>query len=159
MSHPFTPSNRSVPVTIFRVSRVINFDAYTRQGSNKPYLKCDLCVTFWKYNLIQHMLEYHLDNGKLPPFPSKLRVSSHISHAEEESMGVEFMKTMDYRNRYNLPNTSDITPSHSAEQEQSHRRDFSMDGEPEGRKRTFSVLSQTSTTASRMPPYSKTQCM
>ena len=46
MSDPFIYSNRSVPVTIFRLSRVINFDAYTRQGSNKPYLKCDLCGTF-----------------------------------------------------------------------------------------------------------------
>jgi hypothetical protein len=133
-------------------------------------IECPLCtddpyhpITFWKYNLIQHMLEYHVDNGKLPPFPAKLRVSSHISRAEEESMGVEFMKTMDYRKKYNLPNTSDIAPSHSAEREQSqaHQRNFSMDIEPlaEGRKRTFSVLSQTSTTASRMPPHSKTLCM
>jgi len=106
-------------------------------------------ITFWKYNLIQHMLENHLDDGKLPPFPQKLRVSSHISCAEEESMGVELMKTMDYRSRYNLPNTNDIAPSHSEGNEESH-------GEEEGRKRTFSVLSQTSTTASRMPSYSKT---
>jgi len=96
------------------------------------------------------MLEYHLDNGKLPPFPPKLRVSLHISCAEKESMGVEFMKTMDYRNRYNIPSMSNITPSHSAEQEQSRQGDFSMDNEPEGRKRTFSILSQTSTTASQM---------
>jgi hypothetical protein len=75
-------------------------------------------------------------------------------------MGVELMKTMDYRNRYHLPNTSEIAPSHSAEQEGSHQGDFnSADGEPEGRKRAFSVLSQTSTTASRMPPYSKTTRM
>jgi hypothetical protein len=47
MSDSFTPSNRSVPVTIFKVSRVINFDVYTRrEGSNKPYLKCDLCGSF-----------------------------------------------------------------------------------------------------------------
>ena len=65
---------------------------------------------------------------------------------------------MDYRNRYNLPDTGDIAASHSAEQEQleSHQGYFSMDGEAEGRRRTFSVHSQTSTTASRMPPYSKT---
>ena len=62
-------------------------------------------------------------------------------------MGVELMKTMEYRNRYHLPNTNDIVPSHSAEQE-SHRGDFSIDGEPVERKRAFSVLSQTSTTAS-----------
>jgi hypothetical protein len=46
MSNFFTPSNRSVSVIIFRVSRVIYFDVYTRQESNKPYLKCDLCGTF-----------------------------------------------------------------------------------------------------------------
>ena len=95
------------------------------------------------------MLEYHwhLDNGKLPPFPPELRISSHISRAEEESMGVGFA-------------TSHLHTAHSAEHEQSNREDFSMDGEPEGRKRTFSVLSpsQTSTTASRMLLYSETQC-
>ena len=101
------------------------------------------------------MLEHHLDNGKLPPFPPKLRVSSHISRAEEESMGVELMKTMEFRSAYQLPNTSDIAPSHSALAEEESRG--SVDGEPEGRKRAFSILSQTSTTASRMPPYSKTQ--
>jgi hypothetical protein len=110
-------------------------------------IECPLCtnnpyhpITFWKYNLIQHMLENHLDDGKLPPFPQKLRVSSHISRAEEESMGVELMKMMDYRSRYNLPNTSDIAPSHSEGNEESH-------GEEGRRKWTFSVLSQTSTTA------------
>ena len=46
MSDSFTPSHRSVPVTIFRLSRVINFDVYTRQGSTTSYLKCDLCGTF-----------------------------------------------------------------------------------------------------------------
>jgi hypothetical protein len=99
-------------------------------------------ITFWKYNLIQHMLEYHLNNGKLPPFPPKLQVSSQISHAEEESMGVEFIKqwTIETDTTY-IPNTSNIAPSHSAEQEQSHQGDFSMDGKPEGRKRTFSILS------------------
>lgn len=85
----------------------------------------------------------------------RLRVSSHISRTEEESMGVELMKTMEYRNRYQLPNTSDMAPSHTAEQESNHGDFNSVDGEPEGRKRAFSVLSQTSTTASRMPPYSK----
>jgi len=73
-------------------------------------------------------------------------------------MGVKLMKTMGYRNRYHLPITSEIAPSHSAEyaEHDSHRGNVSMDGEPEGRKRAFSVLSQTSTTASRMPSYSKT---
>lgn len=37
---------RSVPVTLFRISRVISFDEYTRQGSSKLYLKCNLCGTF-----------------------------------------------------------------------------------------------------------------
>ena len=69
-----------------------------------------------------------------------LRVSSHISRAEEESMGIELMKTIEYRTTYHLPNTSDIVPSHST-QLTSRRR--IMDGEPEpveGRKRTFSVI-------------------
>jgi len=99
-------------------------------------------ITFWKYNLIQYMFEYHLENGKLPPFPKKLRVSSHISPAEEESIGVELTKTMDYRSRYHLP--SDITPSCSTEQE-SYRGDFNLDSEPDGRKRAFSALSLNDT--------------
>jgi hypothetical protein len=70
-------------------------------------IECPLCtddpyhpITFWKHNLIQHrdVLEYHVENGKLPPFPQKLRVSSHISRAEKESVGVELMKTTEYRN-------------------------------------------------------------
>ena len=100
------------------------------------------------------MPEYHLDNGKLPPFPPKLRVSSHISCAKEEIMCVEFMKV----EQMQFAKHERLGPSHSVEQQQSHRGDFSMDGEPEGRKRTFSILSQiSSTTASRMPPYLKTE--
>ena len=36
-------------------------------------------------------------------FMRRERKSSHISRAEEESMGVELMKTLEYRNRYHLP--------------------------------------------------------
>jgi len=39
-------AGRSVPVTLFRISRDINFDEYTRQGSSKLYLKSNLCGTF-----------------------------------------------------------------------------------------------------------------
>ena len=46
MSDSFTSSNRSVPVSIFRLSKVVHFDAYTRQGSDKAYLKCNRCGTF-----------------------------------------------------------------------------------------------------------------
>jgi len=46
MSGSFIPSNQSIAVTIFHASRVIDFDVYTRQGSDKPYLKCNLCESF-----------------------------------------------------------------------------------------------------------------
>jgi len=40
-------AGRSVPVTLFRISRDIIFDdEYTRQGSSKLYLKSNLCGTF-----------------------------------------------------------------------------------------------------------------
>ena len=41
---------------------------------------------------VSYMLEHHLDNGGLPPFPPKLRVSSHISRVED---GFELMKTIE----------------------------------------------------------------
>jgi hypothetical protein len=45
MTDVFTPAGRSVPVALFKIFRIINFNEYTREGSNKS-------------------------NGKLPPFPS-----------------------------------------------------------------------------------------
>jgi len=55
--------------------------------TNVP-LNCPLCPkgynqqepTFWKYNLIHHMLDHHLDEDeRLPTFPVELRLSTHIS--------------------------------------------------------------------------------
>ncbi len=47
-------------------------------------------TTFWKYNFISYLQTCHLnDNEALPPFPSELRVTTHIRADEEKKMGVK----------------------------------------------------------------------
>jgi len=66
--------------------------------TNVP-IHCPLCpkgqnnqpLTFWKYNFIPHMAECHLIDDKLPPLPEEFKIATHISRAEEESMGVELI--------------------------------------------------------------------
>jgi hypothetical protein len=50
-------------------------------------------TTFWKYNFISHLQTFHLnDNEALPPFPSELRVTTHI-RVDEKKMGIKQEKT------------------------------------------------------------------
>ena len=47
-------------------------------------------TTFWKYNFISYLQTFHRnDNEALPPFPSELRVTTHIRADEEKKMGVK----------------------------------------------------------------------
>ena len=64
-------------------SKAIEFRS-TSPCTNVP-LNCPLCPagskqqTFWKYNFFQHMSEFHLENGNLPPCPPQLTVETHIT--------------------------------------------------------------------------------
>ena len=114
--------------------------------------------TFWKYNFIPHMAECHLIDNKLPPLPEEFKMATHISRAEEESMGVELIYTERYRKKYGLDNTSDFEhPTGPPEvlEDNVSLDEIQEEETQEGRKRAYSVLSKTSTTASRVPPTAK----
>jgi hypothetical protein len=78
-------------------SKAIEFRS-TSPCTNVP-LNCPLCPagskqqTFWKYNFFQHMLEFHLENGNLPPCPPQLTVETHITKEEEALMDIGTEKT------------------------------------------------------------------
>jgi hypothetical protein len=98
------------------------------------------------------MSEYHLDDeGQLPPFPPKLRVSTHISRLEEERMGVELADTIHYRTTYHLPDSDGLEDPMDVEE------DDRWDPTSGNRKRAASIFSQASTTTSRKPSSPKAQ--
>ena len=101
--------------------------------------------TFWKYNLAHHMLEFHIENGQLPPFPQELRLITHISSDEGVRMGVTPEQTRAFWRKYNIPN------SNALELMTGDEESLPLDSEDQSdqRKHAFSVISQTSTTASK----------
>ncbi|KAF8165171.1 hypothetical protein B0H34DRAFT_830366, partial [Crassisporium funariophilum] len=132
--------------------------------TNVP-VSCPICPsgqdqqspTFWKYNLIHHMTENHIDEEeRLPPFPAELRLSAHISRLEEERMGVELANTIRYRTQHDLMNSDALEDPMDDPMNVTVVDDESWD--PSGyRKRAASVLSQASSSASRQPSSSKVQ--
>ena len=92
------------------------------------------------------MTGHHLDDDdQLPPFPSELRVSTHISRLEEEWMGVEPADTTWYRTTYNVADSDGLQDPMDVEE------DDRWDPTSRNRKRAASVFSEASTTASRQP--------
>ena len=82
---------------------------------------------------------------RLPPFPPELRKSAYISRAEENRMGVEIVATINFRETYGLDVYSDpieIPMDIESDDEGSETLEL------RGRKRAFSLLSQTSSTGS-----------
>ncbi|PPR03441.1 hypothetical protein CVT24_012686 [Panaeolus cyanescens] len=86
--------------------------------TNVP-VPCSICLqkdqnrmqlpTFWKYNLVYHMLVNHLSPSKtLPPFPPDLVVSCHISQREEQKIGIPQTKTQEFRQLSGAPPSDDI---------------------------------------------------
>ena len=117
--------------------------------TNVP-LHCTLCpsslsrqqTTFWKYNLLHHIKLHHLtDTGKLPPFPTSLRIASRISMKEERRMGIDKGKTEAFRREHDIPASDTLMEIHEAELA--------------ARKRAGSSTSNTS--KSRQPSPSKAQ--
>ena len=49
-----------------------------------------------KYNFLEHMSEFHLENGKLPPCPPQLTVETHITKEEEALMDIGTEKTEEF---------------------------------------------------------------
>lgn len=130
-------------------------------------LNCPLCPpgfngqprTFWKYNLIHHMAEHHLDEqNRLPVFPREFRLTTHISRLEEEWMGVEMIDTEFYRKNNDIPASNDLLPQ---EMDDNFGEEFNNQDEDTtivlnpSRKRGGSVLSHSSSTDSRQPSSSK----
>ncbi|KAJ3532202.1 hypothetical protein NMY22_g7837 [Coprinellus aureogranulatus] len=88
-------------------------------STNVP-IPCSLCLresnlgrsqlpTFWKYNLIYHMIEKHMsDDDTLPPFPLEMLVSCHISRIEEKALGVPQEITTDFRDKNHLLHSDGI---------------------------------------------------
>jgi hypothetical protein len=99
------------------------------------------------------MTGHHLnDDGQLPPFPSELRVSTHISRLEEERMGVELADTTRYRATYNVADSDGLQGPMDVEED--NRWDPTSGN---SRKRATYVFSEASTTASRQPSSPKAQ--
>jgi hypothetical protein len=110
--------------------------------TNLP-IHCPICPsrlngqpqTFWKYNLIHHMTEYHLtDSGELPPFPREIVKITRISKAEENALGVDEGLTTSHREQYGIPDSENLLEAVDVEERAS-------------RKRAVSSVSQASTSS------------
>ena len=85
---------------------------------------------------------------QLPPFPPELRKSAYISRAEENRMGVELVATIKFRKTCGLDVYSDpieIPTDIESDDEGSEAMGL------RGRKRAFSLLSQTSSNTRQQP--------
>jgi hypothetical protein len=67
-------------------------------------LNCPMCQTdekvqrktFWKYNFMEHIVDYHLSElNELPMLPLELMVTTHISKKKETQIGIPFSRTDD----------------------------------------------------------------
>ncbi|TFK58729.1 hypothetical protein BDN72DRAFT_730422, partial [Pluteus cervinus] len=85
----------------------------TSPSTNVP-LPCPLCPlgrnkqprTFWKYNLMYHMMHHHIgEDLVLPSFPPELRLSAHISQKEEHWININPESTQKYRDELRLPDS------------------------------------------------------
>ncbi|PPQ80934.1 hypothetical protein CVT24_012865 [Panaeolus cyanescens] len=94
------------------------FNSKRRSSTNVP-VPCSLCAqkspdpsqlpTFWKYNLLHHMLTNHLTpECTLPPCPPEMVVSCHIRREEELYMGIAKQHTDRFRDLAHVPNSDDI---------------------------------------------------
>ncbi|KAG2008058.1 hypothetical protein CC2G_013529 [Coprinopsis cinerea AmutBmut pab1-1] len=92
--------------------------SYSSPCTNVP-IPCSLCLqadperthlpTFWKYNLIYHMISTHLSPTQtLPPFPPDMIVSCHITYEEESRIGIPQEKTVEYRDTLQVPGSDDV---------------------------------------------------
>jgi len=100
------------------------------------------------------MSEYHLIDGRLPPFPEKLKKVTRISREEEEKMCVELELTDEYRTKFDFANTSNIEEDLEIIDTVLNQTAIGS-VEHGGRKRGFSFLSQSSGSTSRHPLLSK----
>ena len=83
--------------------------------TNVP-LNCPMCpqsnITFWKYGFISHITDRHLTESiELPDldhFPLDLWVTTHISKWEEFRMGIPTLKTSEWRDSNEFPDSDVI---------------------------------------------------
>jgi hypothetical protein len=88
----------------------------TAQPCTNVPLICTLCPadkalvpTFWKYNLRYHLQQSHqLSNNEYPPLPPAMIVTTYISHHEEQCLGVDKLKTVEYRDYLKIPGSDDV---------------------------------------------------
>jgi hypothetical protein len=87
-----------------------------RPSTNVP-LNCPMCQTdekgrrktFWKYNFMEHILDYHLSElNELPMLPLELMVTTHISKKEETQIGIPSSRTDEYRDSHNILDSEGI---------------------------------------------------
>ncbi|KAG6815696.1 hypothetical protein H0H93_009164, partial [Arthromyces matolae] len=86
--------------------------------TNVP-VRCPLCPadgtgerpTVWKYNAMGHIEAFHADPADergLPDIPEDFRVEIFVSKVEEKALGIPEEKTVEFREEYEVQNSSDI---------------------------------------------------
>jgi hypothetical protein len=86
--------------------------------TNVP-IHCPLCPkalfgqprTIWKYKVMYHLAETHVDIGiddTLPKIPGELLVNAFITSEEERLMGIEADLTAEFREENRIPDTDGI---------------------------------------------------
>ncbi|KAG5649356.1 hypothetical protein H0H81_004343, partial [Sphagnurus paluster] len=121
--------------------------------TNLP-IQCPLCppsksgqkATIWKYNFQNHMVEHHTnEKNELLELTPEAVVITRIARAEEKRMEVREAITLDWRAENNIPNSDGF--EEPARLEAAH----------EGRKRSISTVSRTSTEVREESPSKRHQ--
>lgn len=114
----------------------INFDEnITDQTPSKNVpIECLLCkaanrerlCAIWKYNVMNHLLMEHIEvknnRPSVLPNPPRMKMAMYISKVEEAKLGVELNRTLEARERLQLPGSDDIELAKIEEQEAEKKR-------------------------------------
>ena len=90
----------------------MNYKAASVSSKNAPCtnipIQCSLCPspssgspqTIWKYNAVNHFIIEHSNSASIP---GELLVQMVIRKAEEKAMGIQEQDTIDYREKFAIP--------------------------------------------------------
>lgn len=106
----------------------MNYKAASVSSKNAPCtnipIQCSLCPqTIWKYNAVNHFIIEHSNSDHSPSIPGELLVQMVIRKAEEKAMGIQEQDTIDYRERFAIPDSDGLEPEERTDVHKRSRSD------------------------------------
>ena len=107
---------------VYNIYHQMNYKASSVFSEKSPctniLIQCSLCPptsfgspqTIWKYNAVNHFIIEHSNSDHSPSIPGDFLVQMVIRKAEEPAMGIQEQDTVDYRERFAIPDIDGLEP-------------------------------------------------